>query len=277
MKYFYYLTLLLFAIALSGCSWRMPERPISMQMQVPDKFGEATQKEEKSESIKVGARWWEVLADPVLDGLQDQMARENPNLIALAASVSQAKAAVALAQSNMWPTLNANTSVTRSQSYLTAPSGTYISESFPFTWTPDIWGAMDAQIISLRAQQKTSEENLTMARLTAQATLMQTYLTLRNVERSQATLLATEKSYAKALEITQSRYASGVVSSSDVAQAKLQLSNAQAQRIDLGVQRAQLQHAIAALLGKSPSSFRLEPTGKISSPINCPTLSPATL
>ena len=98
MKYFYYLTLLLFAIALSGCSWRMPERPISMQMQVPDKFGEATQKEEKSESIKVGARWWEVLADPVLDGLQDQMARENPNLIALAASVSQAKAAVALAQ-----------------------------------------------------------------------------------------------------------------------------------------------------------------------------------
>jgi NodT family efflux transporter outer membrane factor (OMF) lipoprotein len=277
MKYFYYLTLLLFAIALSGCSWRMPERPISMQMQVPDKFGEATQKEEKSESIKVGARWWEVLADPVLDGLQDQMARENPNLIALAASVSQAKAAVALAQSNMWPTLNANTSVTRSQSYLTAPSGTYISESFPFTWTPDIWGAMDAQIISLRAQQKTSEENLAMARLTAQATLMQTYLTLRNVERSQATLLATEKSYAKALEITQSRYASGVVSSSDVAQAKLQLSNAQAQRIDLGVQRAQLQHAIAALLGKSPSSFRLEPTGKISSPINLPDIVPGDL
>jgi len=248
-----------------------------MQMAIPERFSEPSPKSLSGDAIKIGTRWWQILGDPVLDDFQNQMAQENPNLIALSAVVEQAKAAVALAQSNLWPSLNANTSLTRSQSYLTAPSGTYISQSFPFNWTPDIWGALDAQIIALRSQEKGSEENLAMARLTAQATLMQTYLTLRNVERVQQVLLSTEQAYGKALEITQHRYTSGVVASTDVAQAKLQLSNAKAQRIDLGVQRAQLLHAIAALLGKNPSNFNIEPTARIAQPVSLPEIVPGEL
>ena len=262
---------------LVGCSWRMPPQPSGMQMQIPDKFSESIAGGELALQSTVESNWWKILGDPVLDDLQNQMARENLNLIALAAQVEQAKAAVALAQSNLWPSLNANTSVTRSQSYLTAPSGTYISESFPFSWTPDIWGALDAQVITLMAQQKSSQANLAMARLTAQATLMQTYLTLRNVEREQETLLFAEQSYAKALEITEYRYRSGVVASTDVSLAKLQLTNTKAQRIDLGIQRSQLLHAIATLIGNSPSTFKLEPTAKIASPVNLPLIVPGEL
>lgn len=264
-------------VATAACSWRMPEQPSGMQMQVPERFAQPRANEGSTNAPTVGARWWQRLEDPVLDDLQNQLALESPNLIALAAVVDQAKAAVGLAQSSLWPTLNANTSVVRSQSYLTAPSGTYISESFPFTWTPDIWGALDAQVISAKAQQRGSEENLAMARLTAQATLMQTYLTMRNVEREQEALLSAERSYAKALEITQHRYNSGVAASTDVALAKLQLSNTKAQRIDLGVQRAQLQHAIAALIGKNPVPFFLEPTAKIAAPVSLPELLPGEL
>ena len=277
MKYPYLTLQLIVLVSLGACSWRMPESPLSLQMSVPENFAESRIKSTFGDAEKIGARWWQILGDPVLDDFENQMAQENPNLIALSAVVEQAKSAVAMAQSNLWPSLNANTSVTRSQSYLTAPSGTYISQSFPFNWTPDIWGALDAQIIALRAQQKVSEENLAMARLTAQATLMQTYLTLRNVERVQEVLRSAERAYAKALEITQHRYTSGLVASTDVAQAKLQLSNAKAQRIDLGVQRAQLLHAIAALLGKNPSNFTIEPNAKLVEPVRLPEIIPGEL
>jgi NodT family efflux transporter outer membrane factor (OMF) lipoprotein len=283
MKYFYnhFVQFMIFGVAsmLSACAWRMPEHPIGVQLEVPKKFEEKNLSSNEQTQVKtnIGALWWGVLEDPILNDLQDQIAKENPNLISLAAVVEQAKASVALAQNNLWPNLNANTNVARSQSYLTAPSGTYISESFPFTWTPDIWGALDAQIIALKAQQMSSEENLSMARLTAQATLMQTYLTMRNVERVQATLFAAEKAYEKALEITQSRYSAGVAASTDVSLAKLQLNTTKAQRIDLGIQRAQLLHAIATLLGKTPSSFKLEPTAKLGSPIALPDIVPGEL
>ena len=283
MKHFYnpFVRFMIFGMVslLSACAWRMPEHPMGVQLEVPAKFEEKNLSSNEQTQVKtnIGAMWWSVLEDPILNDLQDQMAKENPNLISLAAVVEQAKASVALAQNNLWPNLNANTNVARSQSYLTAPSGTYISESFPFTWTPDIWGALDAQIIALKAQQKSSEENLSMARLTAQATLMQTYLTMRNVERVQATLLAAEGAYEKALEITQSRYSAGVAASTDVSLAKLQLNSTKAQRIDLGIQRAQLLHATAALLGKTPSSFKLEPTATIALPIALPDIVPGEL
>jgi NodT family efflux transporter outer membrane factor (OMF) lipoprotein len=283
MKSFYtsfvFFTLSAFAIlsTLSGCSWRMPEHPTGVQMDVPEKFSESKRVDAGTPKAQVSALWWRVLEDPVLDQLQEFLARENPNLISLAAVVEQAKAAVAAAQSNLWPDLNANTGVARSQSYLTAPSGTYISQSFPFTWTPDIWGAMDAQIIALKAQQESSEESLSMARLTAQATLMQSYLTLRNVEKEQATLIDAVNAYTKALEITQSRYLAGVAASTDVSQAKLQLSNTKAQSIDLGIQRAQLLHSIAALVGKTPSSLNIEPTAAAARPVALPDIIPGDL
>jgi len=292
MKIFYipFVNLSLAALAtlsalssLSGCSWRMPEHPKGAQMDLPVKFSESKRVDAGTPQAQVSAFWWRVLEDPVLDRLQELMASENPNLISLAAAVEQAKAAVAAAQSNLWPGLNANTGVARSQSYLTAPSGTYISQSFPFTWTPDIWGAMDAQIIALKAQQESSEESLSMARLTAQATLMQSYLTLRNVEKEQATLMDAVNAYSKALEITQSRYLAGVAASTDVSQAKLQLSNTKAQSIDLEIQHAQLLHSIAVLVGRTPSALSVEPnsvtatTAMIARPIALPDIIPGDL
>jgi NodT family efflux transporter outer membrane factor (OMF) lipoprotein len=259
----------------------MPEPPNGVKLNLPSQFSEATRADvaqsKQITDLEDDVLWWRVLGDPVLDQLQNQLAKYNPNLISLAASVDQAKAAVALAQSNLWPTLNANTGLTKSQSYLTAPTGSYISESFPLSWTPDIWGALDAQIISALAQQRYNEENLKMARLTAQATLIQTYLTMRNVEREQRVLIDTEQAYAKALEITQSRYQSGVAVSTDVSQARLQLANAKSQRIDLGIQRAQLLHAIAALVGTTAADLTLEESAKIPTPLALPQVLPGEL
>ncbi len=207
--------------------------------------------------------WWELFQDPELTALETQVSVSNQTLAAAEAQVRQARAAVQAARASYYPTLSIGIGVTRSRQ-LTLGNGqstarTITDYSLPLdaSWEPDLWGRIRRTVESQQASAQASAADLESARLSAQAALAQSYFTLRELDAQRQLLEATVSAYQKSLELTQNRYAGGVAAKTDVAQAETQLKTAQAQLIDVGVQRAQLEHAIAALIGTPPSTFSL--------------------
>jgi len=125
------------------------------------------------------------------------------------------------------------------------------------SWEADVWGRIRRTVEASRSSAQASAADLESVRLSVQAALAQAYFQLQTVDAQMQLLNATAAAYKKALELTQNRYDSGVAGKTDVLQAETQLKSTQAQLIDLGVQRAQLEHAIAMLIGKPASIFSL--------------------
>jgi NodT family efflux transporter outer membrane factor (OMF) lipoprotein len=222
--------------------------------------------------------WWLLFQDPLLDDLQRQLVLGNHNLQAMAALVRQAQAAVGTAQASLYPTVNANLGVSRSENTPATVTGTNYSLSAPMSWELDVWGRVSGLNRAADARLQASREDLAAARLSAQSTLVQTYLALRSADQQLAVLNQAVLAYEKSLQLTDYRYQAGVVSAADVAQAQLQLQTAQAQRLDLRTQRTQLGHALAVLVGQSPSALALAPrTQSFGVPDLPPTLSTALL
>jgi NodT family efflux transporter outer membrane factor (OMF) lipoprotein len=125
------------------------------------------------------------------------------------------------------------------------------------SWEADVWGRIRRTVEASRSSAQASAADLESVRLSVQAALAQAYFQLQTVDAQMQLLNATAAAYKKALELTQNRYDSGVAGKTDVLQAETQLKSTQAQLIDLGVQRAQLEHAIAVLIGKPAPVFSL--------------------
>jgi NodT family efflux transporter outer membrane factor (OMF) lipoprotein len=121
----------------------------------------------------------------------------------------------------------------------------------------DVWGRIRRTVESNQASAQASAADLASSRLSLQAELAQDYIQLRSLDAQKQLLDATVMAFTKGLELTQNRYASGVASRADVVQAETQLKTTQAQAIDIGVERAQLEHAIAVLIGTSPSNLSI--------------------
>jgi NodT family efflux transporter outer membrane factor (OMF) lipoprotein len=211
-------------------------------------------------------QWWEIFGDPQLNALAGQVNVSNQNLRAAEAQFRQARELVASSRAALFPTLDANVSVIRNQSPSGALGGTTAgriittrSASLQAGWDTDLWGRIRRQVEGSEAGAQASAADLESARLSAQAELATSYFTLRALDVQRRLLEDTAAAYQKSLELTRNRYAAGVVGKVDVAQAETQLRSTQAQIIDTGVQRAQLEHAIALLLGKAPADFSLPP------------------
>jgi NodT family efflux transporter outer membrane factor (OMF) lipoprotein len=204
--------------------------------------------------------WWEVYDDPVLNGLVAQVDVSNPGVQAAAARLRQAQALVQQARAGLFPSVTATAASTRSHTPLTGNTATTDTLSLDVPWEIDFWGKVRRQVEANRASAQASAADLESARLSAQATLVQDYFLLRSADAQQRLLEHTVADYARAMEITRNRYAAGVVARIDVVQADAQLKSTQARAIDVGIQRAQLEHAIAVLIGKPPAEFSLVAT-----------------
>jgi NodT family efflux transporter outer membrane factor (OMF) lipoprotein len=141
-----------------------------------------------------------------------------------------------------------------------APTVNTARLSYSASWEADIWGRIGRNVESSDASSQASSADLQSALLSAQATLVQTYFQLRINDAQQQLLKQTNAAYERSLQITRNRYEAGVAGRVDVAQAETQLKSSQAQAIDLAVQRAQLEHAIAVLIGKTPADFQIKAT-----------------
>ena len=222
--------------------------------------------------------WWRIFGDPQLEALMRRVDESNQTVAAAAAQVRISAALTDQARASWWPTVTGTVQVNESQpSRTTGPvigqaSNRRTIYALPLTasWEADLWGRVRRQVEAGDAGTAASVSDLVNARLSAQATLAQSYFGLRALDSQTQLLEATVAAYAKNLELTRNRYNAGVVSRVDVAQAETQLNSARAQLLDTGVQRAQLEHSIAVLTGAPAPLFALAPGALAAAPPRVP-------
>jgi NodT family efflux transporter outer membrane factor (OMF) lipoprotein len=205
--------------------------------------------------------WWTLYGDATLAALIAQANAANQTIRQAEAQFRQARAAADAARSGLFPTLGVNAAAARvrSNSSNVIRVGDGESVGLSAGWEPDLWGKLRRTAEAGQAGAEAGAADLAAARLSIQATLAQDYFLLRTVDQQAALYARTVEAYFKALQLTRSQHAAGVAQRSDVALAEAQWQSAEAQRIDLQAQRAQLEHAIAILLGKAPAAFTLPP------------------
>ena len=270
-----------FAVLVAGCAVTRVEPPPPVA--APSQFKETALWQRATPAAAVPDEWWRLFNDPVLDDLQARLVIGNENLKAAVAQVASARAQLEASRSALWPTLSAGLSASRATSssssdtsVSTGPRNT-VSLSANAGWEIDLWGRLSQATTAAQATLQASTDDLAAARLSAQATLAQSYFSLRAAEAQQALLERTAQAEQRSLELTQARYQSGVAAQSDVLQAQTQLKSTQASLTETVAQRAQLEHAIAVLLGQPPSALSLARGAALPEPPAVPELLPAAL
>ncbi|MEK7230629.1 MAG: efflux transporter outer membrane subunit [Pseudomonadota bacterium] len=211
------------------------------------------------DTVKRG-KWWEIFGDAQLNALAGQIDISNQNVRIAEARFRQARALVQSARAGLFPGVTGGGSVTRSGSTTrsSGPTTTY-DVSIDTGWEVDLWGRVRNTVESNAAGAEASAADLEAVRLSAQAELALDYFQLRVLDGQRQLLESSVTAFRKSLDLTRNRYAAGVAGRVDVVQAETQLNSTQAQAIDIGVQRAQLEHAIAILIGRPPAQFALAP------------------
>jgi len=213
--------------------------------------------------------WWEVFRDPVLNDLEAQVATANLTLQEDAAAYEEAREIARADRGTFFPSLDAAGSAQRSRSparsSLATGTSTTIAPANSITnsfnasleasWEPDFWGRIRQEVRADVAAAQAGAADLASARLLLQSELAQDYVSLRVADQRQQLLNDAADAYGRTLEISRNKYAVGVSAHSDVLSAQAQLDATRAAAIDAGLQRAQLEHAIAVLVGKAPSGF----------------------
>jgi NodT family efflux transporter outer membrane factor (OMF) lipoprotein len=213
-----------------------------------------------------GTAWWSIYDDPVLDKFEREIDVSNQNLKAAEEAYREAQAIVDEARAGYYPTVTGGASAIRSSNVVSGDHGNrsnLVANQFGLTagasWAPDLWGKIRRTVESNVASAQASAADLASARLSAQATLATDYFELRIDDELKRVLDETIVADQHALDIATNQYNAGFAAETDVITAQTQLEGVQAQAINVGVQRAQLEHAIAVLVGKPPTAFSIEP------------------
>ncbi|NOU15401.1 MAG: efflux transporter outer membrane subunit, partial [Methylococcaceae bacterium] len=211
----------------------------------------------------LSGKWWEIFNDPDLSKLESQVATANQSIIQAEAQFRQAEHLVLTAESALLPSATMNGSAQR----FVAPSGgnfapvggvrNTFSNSISGSWQLDLWGSVRRQIEANVDNAQASAATMQALILSSQSTLALNYFQLKILDEQKKLMEETVAAFNKTLEITKNRYAAGIVAKSDVVQAEAQLESTRAQVINLGVQRAKFEHAIAVLVGKAPGQLTL--------------------
>ncbi len=212
-------------------------------------------------------KWWEIYNDPELNALEDQVNINNQNIKLYFQNLMAARAIIREARSQLFPIASIGPSYTRSRSSAnlknsTGTGGTnagsqssLISMPLDVSWEPDLWGRIRNTIDEARFQAQISAADLENERLSEQANLAVFFFELRGQDAMQSLYNATIEADKKALDLARARYETGVDDQISVVEAQNTLQSAESQSINLGVARAQYEHAIAVLIGVNPSSF----------------------
>jgi len=208
--------------------------------------------------------WWTGFQEPRLDELETRLNGTNQNIAAAAANVQVARALVRQARAQYFPAIAVNPSLTNARlatAFGQSVGITYTAYALPVeaSWEPDLWGRVRQTVTSSRTAAQVSAADLENVRLSAQAELAIEYAELRTEDALRQVLDAAVAAYQDALDVTRARYSAGLESDEAVAQAETQLTATQAQATNLGIARAEYEHAVAVLVGEPPSTFSLAP------------------
>jgi NodT family efflux transporter outer membrane factor (OMF) lipoprotein len=237
-------------------------------------------------------QWWRIFRDPELNALEDSLEINNQNIKEYFQNFMEARALVGEANSELYPTLTASASYLRSFSggsrgssggittsgagttagaasgvssavssaaglALSAAPMTSIMTSLNLSWEPDLWGRIRNEVRAAQYNAQISAADLETERLTEESSLAVYFFELRGQDALVKLYNDTIEAYKKALAYTKAQYSTGITDQIGVVEATNTLQNAEATAINLGVLRAQYEHAIAVLVGKIPSNFAM--------------------
>jgi NodT family efflux transporter outer membrane factor (OMF) lipoprotein len=240
----------------------------------PVTYKESTTQFQDTEGWKVAqpqdamlhGKWWEIYNDLELNTLEEKLNIDNQNIRMFFENFMEARTLIAQARSQLYPTVGVSLSYSaaRTSSNLTnstnANTGRVASEgSLPFdvSWAPDLWGKVRNAIHEQQYNAQLSEADLENEKLTEQASLAAFFFEIRGQDALQKLLNDTVEADKKALQLAQARYETGIDDRISVVEAEATLQAVQSQAINLGVARAQFEHAIAVLVGINPSEFSI--------------------
>jgi len=229
--------------------------------------------------------WWKIFGDADLDALEEQLASANTTIAQAEARYRAARAILRQTRADIYPTVTADAGVTRARTLTTqlgAPgpvpvTSTTYSAVGDASWELDVWGRVRRNVESSAAGAAAAGADLENVRLSMQAELAVDWYQLRGFDAQIALLTANADAEAEALKLTVNRHDQGVVSGVDVAQAETLLQTTRAQAIDVGISRAQTEHAIAFLVGKAPADLTIPPAKVAAVPPPVPGLLPSEL
>ena len=229
--------------------------------------------------------WWKIYQDKELDELEQRCTTANQSIAAGLHAYEQAHDLVRENKSSLYPTVSIGASGSRNRISNNRPlrpanaSQYYWDFLIPLniSWEPDLWGGVRRQIESSSANAQASAADLANTRLSLQGLLVVSYFQLRGLDLQAQLLRTTINTYAETLKLTEDRLRGGLSTDSDVQQAKAQLEATRAQLIDLGVQRAQYEHAIAVLVGEAATGFHISERALDGDPPSVPTGIPSEL
>ncbi len=255
------------AFHLTGCTVGPNyKRPAA---QVPPAYKEVGDwKPAQPNDQNLGSNWWEIFQDSQLNDLEAEVNVSNQNLKAAEAQYTQARALLRYQRADYFPSVTVNPSATRNsyssnrQPHSTQFSGVSFTDlqiPFELSYQIDLWGRVRRTVESYRAQAQASAADLAGVNLSMHSQLALFYFQARVLDAEEQLLNSTVTEYEQALELINTRFAGGIASDVEVQQAETQLESTRAQAIDVGIARAQYEHAVAVLIGKPPASFSLAP------------------
>jgi NodT family efflux transporter outer membrane factor (OMF) lipoprotein len=274
------------ALCLAGCMvGPRYHRPDATSQPPPPSYKESPTQVQDAGPWKVAepkdamlrGKWWEIFNDPELNSLEDQLNINNQNIKQFFENFMAARALVAQARSQLYPTIGTTPSISRSQSSgntgnLTATTGTggtatstttagrqtsLFALPADVTWAPDLWGRIRSQIHAAQYNAQLSAADLENERLIEQASLAIFLFELRGQDALGKIFDETIEADKKSVELTRARFETGIDNEISLVQAQNALQSAEAAGANLGIARAQFEHAIALLVGTPASSFSL--------------------
>jgi NodT family efflux transporter outer membrane factor (OMF) lipoprotein len=259
------------ALLLSGCvvgpKYSKPSAPTTPRYKepLPDSFKETKDwRFAHPGEPSISSQWWEIFRDPRLSGLEEAVVAGNQDLKIAEARYRQARAMIRFNRAAQYPAITVGPGINSikysdHKPYLPgnlSSTGDFVLP-FDVSYEADLWGRIRRTVAAAREESQASAADLAAALLSIQGEVAFDYFELRSADAQQRLLDETVKAYSDAVQLTANRFHGGAAPKSDLAQAQTQLDSARAQDTDIGVQRAQYEHAIATLLGKPPASFSI--------------------
>ncbi len=266
------------SMLLTGCA--IGPKYVRPSVEVPPAYKELGPPESKGavrwenvnpKDAALRGKWWEMFNDHELNTLEEKVDISNQNIAAASANFLAARAMIREARSQYYPTATTSPAIARSQpspaqfgglqssSGHAVTVGSFSSYTLPVdaSWEPDLWSRVRLEVRTNYLAAQVSAADLENVRLAAHAELAADYYELRGQDNLKQLLDSTVANYRDALDLVRAQYKAGISNDEAVASAETQLETAEVQETNLGILRAQYEHAIATLVGQSPSTFSI--------------------
>lgn len=263
MKAMHLLSPLLAALILAGCA-SDPIDPAKLA-QLPDtpaafKGGDGHWAISAPAEAQPRGAWWKAFADPVLDDLVDRAGTRNTSIQTAAARLAQARALLRSADADRLPQLGVSAGVTRqAQPAVGIPLGTVANVGANLSYELDLFGRLANASSAASLDARSREALLQSTRLLVQSNVAQSYLQLRALDTERALVRDTVQAYRNTLSLTERRFQAGDVAELDVARVRTEVAATESEAIALDRRRAEIEHALAVLVGEAASSFQVAP------------------